>query len=95
MGKTFAVAAVVLGLVSCSGTYCRAMEGLGIEKRDILVDRVEDARDAQGEATLEVEHQGQTFRGRGVSTDTVEASIKAILDAVNRIAMTEESPVST
>jgi 2-isopropylmalate synthase len=44
-------------------------------------------RDAQAEATLEVEHQGTTYRGRGVSTDTVEAAVKAILNAVNRITM--------
>ncbi len=41
-------------------------------------------RDAQAEATLEVEYQGAMYRGRGVSTDTVEATIKAILNAVNR-----------
>ena len=44
-------------------------------------------RDAQAEATLEVEHQGAMYRGRGVSTDTVEATIKAILNAVNRITV--------
>jgi 2-isopropylmalate synthase len=44
-------------------------------------------RDAQGEVNLEVEHEGETYRGRGVSTDTVEATIRAILSAVNRIAM--------
>ena len=43
-------------------------------------------RDAQGEATIEVEHGGKSFRGRGVSTDTVEATVLALLDAVNRIA---------
>ena len=44
-------------------------------------------RDAQGEVTLDVEHEGQIYRGRGVSTDTVEATVKAILNAVNRIVM--------
>ena len=34
---------------------------------------------------MEVEHKGQLYRGRGVSTDTVEATIKALLNAVNRI----------
>lgn len=46
-------------------------------------------RDAQGEATIEVEHNGKTVRGRGVSTDTVEATVLALLDAVNRIAAGE------
>ena len=44
--------------------------------------------DAQGEVNLSVEHGNQTFRGRGVSTDTVEATVQAILSAVNRIVLT-------
>ena len=44
-------------------------------------------RDALGEASIEVEFEGATYRGRGVSTDTVEATVKAILNAVNRIVM--------
>ncbi len=39
-----------LTLAGCSSMYYSAMEKLGIEKREILVDRVEDARDAQTEA---------------------------------------------
>ncbi len=42
-------------------------------------------RDAQGEASLEIEHEDRSYRGIGVSTDTIEATIKAILNAVNRI----------
>lgn len=41
--------------------------------------------DAPGELTLEAEHDGRTYRGRAVSTDCVEASIKAVLNAANRI----------
>ena len=42
-------------------------------------------RDAQGEVLLEIEHEGETYRGTGVSTDSVEATIMAMLSAVNRI----------
>ena len=34
-------------MTACSGTYYSALEGVGIHKRDLLVDRVEDARDSQ------------------------------------------------
>jgi 2-isopropylmalate synthase len=44
--------------------------------------------DALGEVNLSVEHGNQTFRGRGVSTDSVEATVQAILSAANRIALT-------
>jgi len=40
----------VLFFGGCSTAYYGAMEKVGIHKRDILVDRVEDARDAQSEA---------------------------------------------
>jgi hypothetical protein len=40
----------LLVLASCTSTYYRAMESIGIEKRDILADRIEETRDAQGEA---------------------------------------------
>jgi len=40
----------ILLLVSCTSTYYRALETVGIEKRDILVDRIDDARGAQTDA---------------------------------------------
>ena len=54
--------ALSLGLAACSGTYYGAMEGLGIEKRDILVDRVEDARDAQDDAAEQFASALDQFR---------------------------------
>src|SRR5690606_26350808 len=37
-------------LAGCSAAYYRALESFGVEKREILVDRVETARDAQTDA---------------------------------------------
>ena len=42
-----------LTLTGCEGTYYAAMEKVGMHKRDILVDRVEDAQDAQQDAQQE------------------------------------------
>ena len=39
-----------LTLAACQTAYYSAMEKVGVHKRDILVDRVEEARDAQVEA---------------------------------------------
>ncbi|TBX21767.1 DNA repair protein [Bowmanella sp. JS7-9] len=41
---------VLLGLAGCQSAYYATMEKFGIEKRDILVDRVEEAKDAQQDA---------------------------------------------
>ena len=40
--------------------------------------------DAQGEVTVSVEIDGQSFRGRGASVDIVEAGCRACLEVMNR-----------
>ncbi len=45
---SFALLLVVL-LCGCSGVYYSTMEKIGVHKRDILVDRVVEARDSQAE----------------------------------------------
>ena len=60
--------------------------GMSLPCREFVVRAATLGHDAQGEVTVVVEHQGHLVRGHGVSTDTVEATILAILDAVNRIA---------
>ena len=59
--------------------------GVKLVCKDFRVSSATLGRDAQGEVTLEVEHEGKTYRGRGTSTDTIEATVMAILNAVNRI----------
>jgi 2-isopropylmalate synthase len=58
--------------------------GVSVVVRDFRVHSVSSGKDAQGESTIEVERDGRVFRGRGVSTDTVEAATLAFLNAVNR-----------
>jgi gas vesicle protein len=53
---------LVLGLAACSSAYYKTMEGLGIEKRDILVDRVEEARDSQDDASEQFASALEQFR---------------------------------
>lgn len=52
----------ILLLAGCSSAYYKTMENFGIEKRDILVDRVEDARDAQGDASEQFASALEQFR---------------------------------
>lgn len=49
-------------ITSCSTAYYKTMEGFGVEKRDILVDRVEEARDAQDEASEQFADALEQFR---------------------------------
>ncbi|HRX81754.1 MAG TPA: 2-isopropylmalate synthase, partial [Pirellulaceae bacterium] len=69
--------------------------GIRLRCKDYQVRSATLGHDALGEVTLEIEYNGTSFRGRGVSTDTVEATVLAILDAVNRIVLTQNaSPAS-
>lgn len=45
--------ALAMVLTGCQSAYYGAMEKVGVHKRDILVDRVDDARDAQSDAQEE------------------------------------------
>lgn len=51
--RWLAVAVMVLTVAGCQSAYYGAMEKVGVHKRDILVDRVDDARDAQADAQEE------------------------------------------
>jgi hypothetical protein len=67
--RAIGAAGLTLLLASCTSTYYRAMESLGVEKRDILIERVEDARDAQEDAKVQFESALDQYR----SVVTVDA----------------------
>jgi hypothetical protein len=46
----FVFSTIVLGLVGCSTMYYGTMEKMGVHKRDIMADRVQEARDTQNDA---------------------------------------------
>lgn len=50
MRNIILISLMVVGLTACQSAYYSAMEKVGIHKREILVDRVEDARESQQEA---------------------------------------------
>jgi len=77
------------GPVDAAFLATEKITGLNLQCKDFQVRSATLGRDAQGEVTVQIEHGGQLFRGRGVSTDTVEATVRAILSAVNRIAITK------
>ncbi len=64
-----------LALQGCSQAYYGAMEKVGVHKRDIMVDRVEDARDSQQEAQEQFKSALEQFNSvvRLEETDLKEA----------------------
>jgi 2-isopropylmalate synthase len=62
-----------------------------VQLKDYQVRSVTVGEDAQGEVRVEVEHDGRLQRGQAVSTDIVEASAQAFLQAINRLAMRRQA----
>jgi 2-isopropylmalate synthase len=60
--------------------------GVKVRLVDFQIASVTAGEDAQGEVNVSVEHEGRTYRGRGLNTDIVMASAEAYLEVVNRIA---------
>jgi 2-isopropylmalate synthase len=63
--------------------------GLALEILELRVRSIGLGAGAQGEAVLRVQHDAQELRGRGTSTDIVEAAALAMLEVVNRIERTQ------
>ena len=59
---------------------------LPVRLREYQVSSASFGGDAQGEVSVEVEHQDRTYRGHGVSTDIILASAHAYLEVINRVA---------
>lgn len=53
---------ISFSLVSCSSAYFNALEKLGIHKRELLISRVESARDSQKEAQAQFKTALQRFK---------------------------------
>jgi 2-isopropylmalate synthase len=60
---------------------------------DFNVSSVTGGVDALGDVIVQLEAGGIKTSGRGVSTDVVEASARAYLNAVNKIVRLRERPV--
>lgn len=67
-------------LGGCSSLYYDTMEKLGYEKRDILVDRVEDARDSQNDAQETFRSSLERFQS---VVDTPDTELKERYDEIS------------
>jgi uncharacterized protein YdiU (UPF0061 family) len=78
-------------LSACSSAYYSTMEKVGIHKRDIMVDRVESARDAQAEA----QEQFQSALDQFASVINLEESdLKQAYDSLNHEFEASEAAAS-
>ncbi|NLO89183.1 MAG: 2-isopropylmalate synthase [Clostridia bacterium] len=59
--------------------------GFHVELVHYSLNAVTGGKDAVGEVTVKVEYNGKLYMGRGISTDILEASAKAYINAINRL----------
>ncbi len=79
--------AVALGDGPVDAAYEALRQAIGLTPKleEYSIRAVTSGKDALGEATVRIRENGRTFIGRGVSTDIIEASAKAYVDAINRM----------
>ena len=59
--------------------------GLEVTLKDYRIRAITSGKDALGEGTVKVEKDGKSYVGRGISTDIIEASVKAYINAINKM----------
>jgi len=59
--------------------------GAKVKLSDYNIRALTRGKDAQGEALVEIRDNGRSFVGKSISTDTLEASVKAYLQAINKM----------
>jgi len=82
--ETITDAATGDGPVDAVYEAIQRITGVRLQLTDYALRAITSGKDAQGEVTIEVVHDGRKIRARGVSTDIVEASARAFVAAVNR-----------
>lgn len=66
----------------------RAIEKIAGKKiilEDYFLNAVTEGKDAQGEAVVKISQDDRIYTGKGLSTDVIEASIEAYIDALNKL----------
>ncbi len=73
------------GPVDATYAAIRMAAGAEVQVDNFAIRAVTSGSQALGEVTVHLSENGQSVRGRGVSTDVIEASAQAYVDALNRL----------
>jgi 2-isopropylmalate synthase len=73
------------GPVDAIYSAIQRLTGIKVNLTDYRIRAVTRGKEAQGEVQIELDHNGRKIRGRGLSTDILEASARAYLAAINRL----------
>ena len=84
-GDAITDASVGDGPVDAIYSAIQRLTGVRVNLIDYRIRAVTKGKEAQGEVQIELEHSGRRIRGRGLSTDILEASALAYLAGINRL----------
>ena len=90
-GREFREAAEGDGPVAAAFRALEQATGVNLTLKNFEVHGVTVGDDAQGEVTVTVEYNQQSFRGHAVSTDIVESAAFAYLEVINRVIRRQEA----
>lgn len=77
------------GPVDASFRALEQMIGHHFELDDFQIQSVTEGREAMGSALVRLRHDGKLYSGNGISTDIIGSSIRAYINAVNKIVYEE------
>jgi 2-isopropylmalate synthase len=90
-GESITESAIGDGMVDAVyGAILRAT-GIDAQLQSFNVAAVTQGAEALGDVSVQLTIDGERYTGRGISTDIVEASGRAFLNALNRAARTHRS----
>jgi 2-isopropylmalate synthase len=84
-GEKIQDASIGDGPVDAIYSAIQRLTGIKVTLTDYRIRAVTKGKEALGEVQVELEHAQRKIRGRGLSTDILEASALAYLGAINRL----------
>jgi 2-isopropylmalate synthase len=75
----------VAAAVDAGATTIQRLTGVRCALTNYHIRAISKGKEAMGEVQIELDHNGKTVRGCGISTDILEASALAYISAINRL----------
>ena len=91
MGELVEAVSLGDGPIDSSFKSIESVVGKHYELDDFRIQAVTEGREAMGESIVKLIADGKVYSGRGISTDIVESSIRAYINALNKIAYEEQN----
>jgi 2-isopropylmalate synthase len=94
-GQTVQAAACGDGPVDAAYEAIKEATGLSPKLENYSIRALTGGKEAMGEATVRISDVGRIYTGRGISTDIIEASAKAYVEALNRMVEVQSKGTET